>query len=1059
MASAWESSPGSWPLKELLKTISAVSARSDPSKKWTRASAEEVRTAIGVFCLAQGTMTIHQAEVSWRDAFSAIIEAAARTSLPEAIMLAQNFPGFVLWRITTTWDKSSWKAEAERLGKLVDDLTGTQPIAWLTRNNLKIAAKYGPATIRQLVTEWLALFADSAAKATAFAPERLLKETDRFPNLTELTTALVNKRFEHIFDFPFVQEGLRLISRSVGWVMPFIITARCTTNLAYTPLTRALFTIALVDRYFWGPKSPQPQILVDRFANDCDELTSDEIMTPAEANATKRTAYEVRVSAAIAYADPYVRDVRPGQAAARVRSDPDVLASATSLTKDALMIHMSAVLKLTAEDGPEDRGRASSVAMANVIESARAAWDAVQASTSPRQVLEALIESGFVQQTCKSYETTLKALFARRYTGEENKSGIFDEAQQAIGSIAFIGNIVFGLIESYGPGLDYADNFIDALISQELDTPEYLDALGIPMGGVDHIISRCMGPRSYVEHVRKTRAVLLAEIDDSEASRGGRTIPNGARESLMLWFDHRAKDLWGITPPEDSSLSESLDVPQVDEIGQDAPSSAARPSPQRSPDSSALLQRDAIMIKAAAEIRYPDPMPTIPDLADPAFTRYVLATAVVDAITATAAAVFSLPHLTLAIKVLTWARDYGTPYVQSFGGHKTKITALISALLPFAEERPQRPVPEDAANVESLLGELYGVVEVAVSGLPSHAAVRLPPKPDVSNSTLLVSMYATALRLSYDDLSYHTGKLADEIAAKAWLLADAASTAQAFFACRFSSDANSRVVQLAGRESKKNVLGKWRIKDVMAAVGDAYGACTDVMAELRVSSLALRGLVEDTGRRIPMCDMLAKRSTAAEGGAARIFSTLSADYAGLSRVQTALDIHIRKLVACQEPPGMSSVAWLLRVWAGIAALNGAVRAPEDLVRIIENLGAAWKEVDGERAVAVVPKSLPPDSDIQAAVADFMGEYGTVDGGTPEPRVVVSARHNLTTREEINFSTLELQTTVPEDVNPASFAGDFVSKQRVAADVLTGVVDSIFNSGRGETGARETVVSG
>uniref|UniRef100_A0AAU0K6K4 UL37 tegument protein n=1 Tax=Anatid alphaherpesvirus 2 TaxID=3080522 RepID=A0AAU0K6K4_9ALPH len=1060
---------GRGPARELLSALSAVSSRFTPAQKWDASAAAEARAAIGAFCLSQETMTLSEAESTWRDALSAVIETYSQTRAPEAAMMAQNFPGMILWRVSVTWDRQSWKAGVSRLAALIDDITGETTVSWLSRSDLKISSRFGPASLRAPATEWLATFVESAERAFGYTPDGLLNALDALPKPDELASRLVRNRFEFIYDFPFVQEGIRLVSRATGWILPFAITARCTTNRVFTPLTRALFTIALVDQYFWGPRAVQPQRIAELFSDDADALGPDELLSPAEANATKRTAYEVRVSAALAYADPYARDVRPGLASSRVRSGPEILASPTSLTRDALAVHMSAVLNLiSSDDGgyAQDRSGAASTARANLLESAHAAWDAVQNSTSAKQMLEALIESGFLPQMCRAYETALKAQYARGHGA--SGAPAFDELQQTVGCLAVTGNVVFGLMESYGPGLDYLDNYLDATYPSEYDDRDFMSAVGLPSGAVSQLLGRCIPPRAFSDYVRKIREALVAEIDESERRAGADggapsvAASNSARESLLLWFDLRAHELWGVPVPTDAASGSQSNWSE-DGSGDDGGVEAAPASDSRAAQAGAVALRENIMIASAAAIRYPEPMPNVPELADQAFSRYVVATAVADALSATASAVFSLPHLTTSVKVLTWARDYGAPYIASFHGHKSKITALISALLPFAGENPPRPTPEDAANVESLLGELHGAVEASAARLPARIGLDPPPRPDVSNSALLVSMYATSLRLAFEDLTDRTMELTEKMASASWMLADAASTARAFFSCGFGPGPTGGTVTLHGRGKRAETLGTWSIRDLMSAVGDAYGACTDVMTEIRVAAMALRSLAEETARRIPTCDALAGRAATAssrEGGASRVFSVLSADYAGLARVHTTLDLHVRKLVACAEPPGMRDVAWLLGQWAVVSALDGSVRDAGSLVKAIEALGSAWREAEAAREKRVPGTSDPPTSaDVEAAVADVMEEYEPLeDAGGERAVVTLTSRYNLTSRDDINFRTLDLETVAPSDVNPAGYADDFIVKTRVTADVLTGIVDSIFNSNRQAVGAHPRVAA-
>lgn len=1041
-----------WPLKELLDVLREISAKYAASKRWSDADAAKAKAAVGAFCLSQETMTIPQVESTWRDAFAAVLEMYAQTGSAEASMLAQNFAGLVLWRLSITWNRSSIKTDSEKLIELIDKITGDEAISWLTRNNLRVSSRYGPVDMRKITFDWMAVFSQATDSAFSYSPEKMIVDIEKIPKTEELTFKLVHKRFDLIYDFQFVQDGIRLVSRSIGWVVPFVITSRCTSNRVYTPLTRVLYTIALVDKYL-RDREPQPRELIDRFAEDVETLTQAELMTPAEANATKRTAHEVRVSSAVAYGDPFVLEVRPGMASIRVRTGPEILASATSLTRDAMAVHISAVLKLISGESASDGSVYVLQAMTNLYESARAAWDAVQTSTTQKQVLEALIDSGFVPQACLAYENALKSQFARSYNPPaETNDGVresyspFDDTQQAVGCMAVIGNVVFGLAESYGPGLDYLDIYLDATFPDAMEQDEFIRALGLPQGAIAQILGRCMPPRTFPEYIKTARSALVSEINESEILIESErpSLTNAAREALLMWFDYRADDSWGVVAPADERSSSSLTT--IDESSTLEESIGERlPTPVT--DSRVTRQREIVMMRNAVNIRYPEPMPgNVAELTDPSYARYVVATAVADAMTATASAAFSLPHINLAIKVLTWAKDYGAPYIQNFDGHKNKLTALISSLLPFIGEVPQHPTPEDGANVESLLGELHAVVASATGSL-NIQNMAPPPKPDITNSTLLVSMYATALRLNLDALIDDTLSLASNLSTASWSLADYVATAKAFFSAKFYSTYSGGLVTLKGRSDNASDIGTWRVNDIAAAVGDIYNACSDAIADIRVASMSIRSLVEETGRRIQICDALASRATG--NGASRVFSVLSADYARLSGVHASLDMHVRKLVACSEPPGMKDVNWFLKKWTKISSLDSTPRDATDLLHVIEDIGAIWREAAAKRASSISQKTFPSDSEIEDAVLDTMEDYKSFDDGDVAPVVVLTARHNLITRDEINYATLRYETVTPEGVDPAEFAEDFITKDRISADVLMRLVDSVFNVGRVE----------
>ncbi|AAG14230.1 UL37 [Gallid alphaherpesvirus 2] len=1034
-----------WPLKVLLDTLRSLSSRTSPTEPWGATATAEARAAIGSFFLASGTMSILQVELTWRDTFSAILEVYKQTRSPEASMLAQNFVGLILWRISVRWDKTSWQENSHRLRRLVAEMTGEEAISWLSRNNLRISAPFGPSVMWPLISEWFAVFEDAANHAFTYTPEHLLSEREFSFNVGDLAASLAHKRFELIYDFPFVQEGIRLVSIASGWIAPFVIMYRCTTNRVFTPLTRILFTIALVDQYFRGLHAPQPFQIKDRFAEDVGALGSKELIPALEANSTKRTSYEVRASAAIAYESPFVHTIQPGMAADKLRNGSDIIMSDTSLTEDSLAIHLSAVLRLISDIGLEEDNGAIDAAKAKLSNSARRAWDAIQYSSSPKQLLEALIERGFVRQVCRAYESALKTYFTRNY-GSVDEGDIFDDVQQVVGCVAVIGNVVFGLIESYGPGMTYLSNYMENCVISESDS-HFIEALGLERAIISQIIGRCIPPIPHEDYIKAARAVLVAEMDHvaskSEAV-GFRQSIRSAKESLMLWFDNRANEIWGIVPPDESNvLNLDANLPNSDYSNVDSNVE------QDEFDG----ERESEMIRLASTIRYPEPMPITPESTTPHFLKYIIATVCLDALTSVTTAIFSTPRLGTALKVLTWARDYGMPYLDSFINHRGKLNALISAIIPFTQDISNAPTTDDALNIEMLLGELYDVISVAISMLPQEARPFLPPRPDPSNSNVLISMHGTALHLQLNYLAERTFDCVEHLSNKSKQLVVFASIFKDFFTCKFVSGISGGTVKLYHHSELHSSLGTWKIFDVMTAIRELYDSANNIIADIRLDSMKLRTIIEETGKQLLLCDDIMEQANALGQDAVKLFSVLGADFAGLTRLQNSLDLHIRKLTSCNTPPGMQDICWLLGRWSILSEINSTYRdrSSHELVSAIENVGGVLQDMMDHDLASIGTDDKSVAGEIEFAVESVMRDYPVITEDDTTLVVTLSSRHNLTHRDEINFCTLDIETIAPDDVDLTSFARDFITKQRVTADALVNIIDTVFNTGRRANG--------
>nr|WGL40853.1 tegument protein UL37 [Psittacid alphaherpesvirus 6] len=1088
---------------------------------WDDVQVAAAKAAIGGFLLSRETLTVGQIEKSWRDGFDRVVNMFLDTRTSEAAFFAQNFQGLVLWRMSVSMDRGSWKSECIRLKDLVKSMTDDGIADNLTRVGLSPYATYGPARMRSLIRDWLNDLEAAADLAFGWTPESVMVLEDNMlgrqdvrrtedisedfglPDADTLTAKLVAKKYEVIYDFPVVQEGLRLLSVAIGWIPAFRITFARARDNAYKPLTRALFTLAFIDQYFWKPGANRPVQLVRAFQADAEALGEAAMAGPYDSNGSKRTVHDVRVSAALAYGDPFVRDVEPGVTAARLRSGPQVFADDGPLDKEALAVHETAVLRLITspnlrssvdgkvEDGSieigSDRRRLQQARMA-LADSATAALAAVQRAQTITQLLERLIGAGFVPKACRAYDSALKTEFMRRRHVLRDQESVFDETQQAVGCVAAIGNAAYGLVETYGPGLDYLDAFLFSTGPENFEWNEFYAELGLPDGVITGVLSRSMSPQVFPTYVKGIRKTLEMELDSAEQLAVGAVVGgNSARESILLWFDRRAEELWGILPPVRPSTSSPL--------GNEDLGSLTNQQASATDSQGALNVDEATMAAAAAMATYPKPVSDKAVLRQPAFAKYVVASAGCDAVVSLASASFTAPHIATAIDVCVWARDFGGPDIGNFEGHRAKLNALVYALLPFSGDEPHTPTFADIASLETLLGDLHTVVVAAINALPEQARPLIPEKPTVANSSFLISAYATAARLSLESLAARTETLTETVSALIWSVADLMWTLKCFFEARFSlNNSYPGVVSvMVGSHDDKKVVGTWYLRDIMAAVAETYGDCADAIAETRVLSVSLRALEQETAKQLVMCKKLVSRASsisgpnAEKGPAARIYAAISADYVALHDIQTTLAAHVKHITVASVPPGLDSVVMVVNMAEKLTDVADASVDPQKLFfAALETASSSWKEVDqlyakeltslastpssedevygegrrsnalgvAERLDGATKKSPGPD-DVILAIGDVLAEFPTYDMCRRDDCVQpfqLSTKYNVSAPTDLEGTPLKFGAVPPEGFDLDMAASDeTLLRDWVSAATLTGIADSILTWARTPNG--------
>ncbi|AIL02940.1 tegument protein UL37 [Equid alphaherpesvirus 3] len=1010
-------------LVEALAALFGEAGDAAPAAAASPAQVMRARAAISEYFLSTDTVSVDEAAELWPRLQALACRAYAATRTAEAAMLAENLPGLVLWRLRHDWAEDPTDG-VDRLAILLDIMNGEAGVYMLSHNNLRISAKFGPTSMHRLAGDWIETFRQTLAAVAERTPRALLSAQQLEP-VDSFSKPLVSKKFELLYDMPFVQEGLRVVARRANWMTPFWRMLQQMRNPSLAPLTRALFALALVDAHFprAGAGAHGAAALTAYFRELVQHIDDRAFVPVTEVNATPRTAYEVRVSSALAHQDPYTTDTRAGTVAERLRTDPGVIDFGALLSSGALAIHATAVAKLLASDARDD---VSKRARARVAEHAENTWETIQASTSPAQVADALVGAGFTATHCGVLERALLDRFARlRGSGEGDAGGEggLDDTQQAVGCVAIVGGMVFKLLRSYGYGLDYIREYTTTLSTLEPAYSDLLAALGLPDKGLEQTLRRSMAPRPLMSHVSAARAALDEELRAVEKRAGGPGTHSAAREALLTWFDFRARDLWGVRVPEGDHHS-----------------------PQGLAPITASIYSDDDLVAAAARIRFGSAdAPPAQVMFDPSFAPYLLATVVLDAHHAIVTARFSPEPLARALRVLTWARDYGTGAVANVDGYRTKLTAIIASLSPYLQKDAPTPTVAHAGNVESLLGELHAAVAGAIALIPERARMPTPERPSVRNSAFLAGLFLTAVHKRLEALVAHTAELAESVLGATASVVEAIVTLSRFFSCRLAAVLGHQAVSVHPPAKQAPSLGTWRLVDLVDAVGSLYNEVGDRRADLRADVITLRSDMSRATEALQECEALATQTEGTPFG--RYFTPLLARHTQLTRTQTALAIKAGKLLGGAEAPGLKHVSRFLQRWGAVSASYQKAtsgEAPEAHIQALAaDLRRVWDEIQEERATTPPRRSFSR-RELEAAVERLMGGYSEVldDEGSSTG---LSRRANIASWADVNMDALRKRVTIPADIDATRGDASLASRAYVPREDLLAEIDAIFNS--------------
>ncbi|UVC67068.1 tegument protein UL37 [Human alphaherpesvirus 1] len=946
--------------------------------------------AMAAFLLSGTAIAPADARACWRPLLEHLCALHRAHGLPETALLAENLPGLLVHRLVVALPEAPDQAfrEMEVIKDTILAVTGSDTSHALDSAGLRTAAALGAVRVRQCAVEWIDRWQTVTKSCLAMSPRpsiEALGETSLkmapVP-LGQPSANLTTPAYSLLFPAPFVQEGLRFLALVSNRVTLFSAHLQRIDDATLTPLTRALFTLALVDEYLTTPErgAVVPPPLLAQFQHTVREIDPAIMIPPLEANKMVRSREEVRVSTALSRVSPRSACAPPGTLMARVRTDvavfdPDV----PFLSPSALAVFQPAVSSLLQLGEQPSTG-----AQQRLLALLQQTWTLIQNTNSPSVVINTLIDAGFTPSHCTHYLSALEGFLAAGVPARTPAGHGLGEVQQLFGCIALAGSNVFGLAREYGYYANYVKTFRRVQGASEHTHGRLCEAVGLSGGVLSQTLARIMGPAVPTEHLASLRRALVGEFETAER-RFSSGQPSLLRETALIWIDVYGQTHWDITPTTPATpLSALLPVGQ----------------PSHAP---------SVHLAAATQIRFPALEGIHPNvLADPGFVPYVLALVVGDALRATCSAAYLPRPVEFALRVLAWARDFGLGYLPTVEGHRTKLGALITLLEPAARGG-LGPTMQMADNIEQLLRELYVISRGAVEQLRPLVQLQ-PPAPEVGTSLLLISMYALAARKAQDSAE-RADPLIRQLEDAIVLLRLHMRTLSAFFECRFESDGR-RLYAVVGDSSDR---WPWPPEAMGDAVSQYCSMYHDAKRALVASLASLRSVITETTAHLGVCDELAAQVSHEDN----VLAVVRREIHGFLSVVSGIHARASKLLSGDQVPGFCFMGQFLARWRRLSACYQAARAaagPEPVAEFVQELHDTWKGLQTERTVVVAPlvssvnRAPRPSGEVMAHAFEDAPAKSAAD------RVVLTSRRDLGAWGDYSLGPLGQTTAVPDSVD-------------------------------------------
>ncbi|UVC67138.1 tegument protein UL37 [Human alphaherpesvirus 1] len=989
--------PSDGPMQRLLASLAGLRRRT-PAAETANGRADpaflataKLRAAMAAFLLSGTAIAPADARACWRPLLEHLCALHRAHGLPETALLAENLPGLLVHRLVVALPEAPDQAfrEMEVIKDTILAVTGSDTSHALDSAGLRTAAALGPIRIHQCAVEWIDRWQTVTKSCLAMSPRpsiEALGETSLkmapVP-LGQPSANLTTPAYSLLFPAPFVQEGLRFLALVSNRVTLFSAHLQRIDDATLTPLTRALFTLALVDEYLTTPErgAVVPPPLLAQFQHTVREIDPAIMIPPLEANKMVRSREEVRVSTALSRVSPRSACTFPGTLMARVRTDvavfdPDV----PFLSPSALAVFQPAVSSLLQLGEQPSTG-----AQQRLLALLQQTWTLIQNTNSPSVVINTLIDAGFTPSHCTHYLSALEGFLAAGVPARTPAGHGLGEVQQLFGCIALAGSNVFGLAREYGYYANYVKTFRRVQGASEHTHGRLCEAVGLSGGVLSQTLARCsMSPAVPTEHLASLRRALVGEFETAER-RFSSGQPSLLRETALIWIDVYGQTHWDITPTTPATPLSLLPVGQ----------------PGHAP---------SVHLAAATQIRFPALEGIHPNvLADPGFVPYVLALVVGDALRATCSAAYLPRPVEFALRVLAWARDFGLGYLPTVEGHRTKLGALILLSRPAAQGHTQ-PTMQMADNIEQLLRELYVISRGAVEQLRPLVQLQ-PPPPPVLARLLLISMYALAARGVLQDLAERADPLIRQLEDAIVLLRLHMRTLSAFFECRFESDGR-RLYAVVGDTPDR--LGPWPPEAMGDAVSQYCSMYHDAKRALVASLASLRSVITETTAHLGVCDELAAQVSHEDN----VLAVVRREIHGFLSVVSGIHARASKLLSGDQVPGFCFMGQFLARWRRLSACYQAARAaagPEPVAEFVQELHDTWKGLQTERTVVVAP--LVGSADQRAAAIRVMAHAPEDAPQKPAAdRVVLTSRRDLGAWGDYSLGPLGQTTAVPDSVD-------------------------------------------
>ncbi len=884
-----------------------------------------------------------------------------------------------------------------------------------------------------LISGWLTEF---GSLARLVVDERQLFETsgDRLEP-TKLLSPLI-ENYPLLYDHQMVQDGIQYLGTKLQGLVGYHAMLNYITASTGLPKTKALMTLSMVREYFEPTVKPPyrkfPQTALAAFDLDTDSAKS---WIAKDLDSRYFSISQLYANAAysrdplLVLGDPPKTHV-PGHVVCW-RHDLDSL---LTIPIKRLALDVPTIVQLF-EDAPNnltEEQKETLTAYTTSTADMMARLPDLAATGGPEEVIRTLVLRGFTKSNCELYIQKAEALW-----GEDTDGTIIGDFLGAVVYTSLIGLAAHSMY-TYNPRtLQYSGHYA-GLISDFVDPYSHL----LRRVGVSEsellLPLRSFAPAPSEDALNIIRDTLVSVIDGSD----------GGAEALgdLVVFDFVQRlisDLGGKT-------QENLDWLERREKARDKGYASADEQSYTYGFEQTVELVQAIEVGGAEPEEICSRNGTDPKIDMQLFSNLFVATVLRDIVYAVSTYPFTVDAVQHAVKLLSWARDFGlSENLSDTQKYRRAILEFQLAVSPFiTKTNPTEKISiESASAIEKALLKISDACDRSLDTLPETFKKTVQPVPavDTMRSKFISQAFEQAATRDLEEVSKTLNNASMQISTAVQILLSKTATIRTLLSQSANADFLGNVSFSSCRDKKE--LGHWKDDTVMQAI---WKAVNFAETAIRHTEKAIRAL-DSTKVKTHALETTYWQLAGNAQTRSHICRKVAEELSGIADARNTVVQRSWTLCRSLAGVGVKRARDVVKAWKTFsdneAALETSNPKPEDVVKVIGAASALLDIEEGgtttlEGKLEEIEISAPSKEDTASALT-LLGPPDARGYQDTSSNQFITEASDITSWDKTNKAPLYVRHSTKEGIDNGCV--DTLPDKLISSETLLTVSDRVLES--------------